>query len=225
MKENLVSIALKYQVAVRISEEDEQTMVFLRKELLEAKTNEKKFEKQAKEAHDLIRSLKTEVNVLKRKLNESVQGELKSNVVHSSRQAKANLKDSVGTHAFALADEEVDVMMNRSKSASFLPNSGGERVRVTPFQQWKIDRFVFTPDTPMASIDHDKHTVDMMAEYATKENTEFFSNMLSRPTKSQLGKMRRIYLSQSLKSPDVTINRLPSMELSKPKTAISSSKK
>lgn len=70
MKESLVAVALRLQVAVKVSQTDEQTTVELRKDCTTARKNALIANKRADAAAEIIQALKIEVSSLKRKLKE-----------------------------------------------------------------------------------------------------------------------------------------------------------
>lgn len=192
MKENLVSIALRFQVAERMAEEDGRTLVSLRKEANEARLNELSAKKQAAEATEIILALRIEVSSLKRAMKE-MQADKSFRGTGSSAGGGGTGQDG-GAKIFAQADQEVEDMFARSARAHILPNTGGDMKQLTSFQQWKIQKFLYSPDTPAASENHDRHTVDMMAEAYTKE-----SLLAMRVTKSRVGKLRSSSSASSLK--------------------------
>ena len=46
-----------------------------------------------------------------------------------------------------------------------LPLTGGDVAAFTPFQQWKVQTFRYTTDTPAGSEHHDYNVVNMVANY------------------------------------------------------------
>jgi hypothetical protein len=65
------------------------------------------------------------------------------------------------------ADQEVDEMMKKGLSIPIPKKTGGNVDEATSFQRWKIQKFLWTPDTPSASENHEMHTVDLLAQAAT----------------------------------------------------------
>lgn len=182
MKEELVAAALRLQVAIKISQDDELTIMSLRREAAAARMNEVSCKKQTSEAVEIIQNLKIEISSLKRKLKESTAQRLEaSNLSSSSEWNEGNV--------FAQADAEVDVMFATAPKIKFHRDHGGDPNKATPFQQWKMEKFIHTADTPAGSLNHDKHTVDMLAEAATKASLYEFSH--SRPIRSSIAKMRK----------------------------------
>ncbi len=186
MKEDLVSVALRFQVAVRISEEDEKTVTSLRREAAEARMNELIAKKQATEATEIVQTLRLEISALKRTLKDAQndnRANHSTNANPSGTSASGGRFDSqppseLGPSLFAQADEEVEQLLATAPKKLFLPNTGGEPSKLTTFQQWKIHKFVFSANTPAGSMNHDKHAVDMMAEAATRESLSHLSASL-----------------------------------------------
>lgn len=84
---------------------------------------------------------------------------------------ECDINNHITTHGiFDKADREVDMLFMTEAKVSLPPNVGGEPYRSTPFQQWKMQKFLYTSDTPNGSIYHDKHSVDMLAEMSTRES-------------------------------------------------------
>lgn len=186
-KEALVSVALRLQVAIKLAKEDEQTLAQLAAEAEESKARELAATKRADEAVTLIRALTIEVNSLKRQLkafeNERTDSKTaQSSVMSLHQQAAMN----------EVADAEVDVMLT---SAPVEPQPVYKDVSevasktATPFDKWKMSHFLFTPDTPAASVNHDKHVVDILMESATRE---LIDDIRSRRTTASLGKMKKL---------------------------------
>lgn len=70
MKESLVAVALRLQVAVKVSQTDEQTTVELRKDCSTARKSALIANKRADAAAEIIQALKIEISSLKRKVKE-----------------------------------------------------------------------------------------------------------------------------------------------------------
>lgn len=159
MQESLVSVALKLQVAIKVSKDDEVTISNLRKASEESRKEALEATKQATAADNIIKSLKLEISSLKRKLKESQQ---------YSHLYASNESDLQGNKNFTeVADAEVDVIMNGTatggqelplhpdlidlldtstrKSRELTKSTTNNKV-VTPFQVWKIQNYIKTPD-------------------------------------------------------------------------------
>ena len=67
-KESLVSVALRLQVAIKVSEEDGHTISSLQQELADARRDAIVSNKQAALAAEMIAQLNLEISTLKRKL-------------------------------------------------------------------------------------------------------------------------------------------------------------
>jgi hypothetical protein len=190
LKESLVSVALRLQVSIRVAQDDEHTIASLRKDALEAKKQSLNAQKQAEVAAEIIQTLKIEISSLRRQLRD----------LHLTRHSPDRGADmpplSAGadvtqSNSFLEADADVERMMAKKPTYQLPPDLGGQPDKATPFQQWKMQEFLWTPDTASASIHHDKHTVDMMSDMATFEALGEFSH-IQKPTRSMLGKSKRI---------------------------------
>jgi hypothetical protein len=143
-------------------------------------------DKQSQAAQDIIAMLKLEINTLKRKLKEG--GHIDDTNRQSSHAAphmasssssssmkgpEAPVESLGGTYQKPTlgmqADNEVDQMISGGLKFAIPKQTGGNIEKASTFQKWKIEQFLYAPDTPAASKDHDLHTVDMLAELATME--------------------------------------------------------
>lgn len=178
IKEQVVAVALRLQVAVKCAQQDEVTTVELRRDASEARLNAAIANKRVEEATEIIQTLKLEISSLKRKVRElQAQDE--------------ELPDVNSASLHTLASVDVDKMtFNLENKVKTLRNTGGHPERATPFQQWKMQKFIFTPDTPAGSGEHDKHTVDMLADAITAETLQNMSRH-QYPSQSSVGKLRR----------------------------------
>jgi hypothetical protein len=68
------------------------------------------------------------------------------------------------------------------------PGTGGRPELATPFDRWKMQQFVYAPDTPGASEFQDKASVDMLVAASTLELRDDYN----KPTKSGIAKMKRV---------------------------------
>lgn len=178
MKEQLVSVALRLQVAVKVAQNDERTTVELRRDCSEAKINAAIANKRADEAAEIIQALKIEISCLKRKVREL-------------QTSDEELPDVSNAALHAIASAEVDKMsFNQANKVKFASNTGGHPERSTAFQQWKMQHFLWTPDTAAASQEHEKHTVDMMADAITAETLKGL-NRFQYPIHSSVGKLKK----------------------------------
>jgi hypothetical protein len=145
MKENLVAAALKLQVAGRIIHEDETTISALRKDAAEAKKQYIIATKKEAEAAELIDALRVEVSLLKRQLREKTD--------------EASSLFATSAASLTISDAEVDQMFARfnrpntrewsgadGSSDNFSPSSRGRPM--TSFQEWKLQKFIWSPDAP-----------------------------------------------------------------------------
>lgn len=183
----MVSVALRLQVAIKLAKEDEQTLAQLAAEAEESKARELAATKRADEAVTLIRALTIEVNSLKRQLkayeNEKADSKAaQSSVMSLHQQAAMN----------EVADAEVDALLSSTPAEAQPVYKDVSEVALksaTPFDKWKMSHFLFTPDTPAASLNHDKHVVDVLMESATQE---LIDDIRTRRTTASLGKMKKL---------------------------------
>ena len=89
-----------------------------------------------------------------------------------------------------------------------LPNIGGDPSSATPFERWKMQQFLYSPDTPAASENHDKQVVDMLTMAATSAYNE--KRSVTRPTKTIIAKM-----TKPLTLPNMTKSSSPSSKSKK----------
>lgn len=230
LQESFVSVALRLQVAIRVAQDDELTILSLRKTAEESYNAAAIAEKQNKQAQDLVQTLRLEISSLKRKLRQAgVTGEDGlGDKGEAGREDPAS--GSPGHHltayetAVIAADKDVDRMMksemtlhsvphyagtskshsntnsNHSSSSSSSSSSalatatsasssssssssvssknslGGAlgsplKHRFTPFEEWKMSKYLSTPDMPIVSANsQDVRMVDRLADYATAKS-------------------------------------------------------
>jgi len=170
-KESLISVALRMQVAIKVAEEDEATIAQLQAQATESRTKEILANRMAQEAAEMVTSLNFEINLLKRKLK----------IAEGDRNGspQGNQNDSVQQMSHAMADDEVDNMMGTIRPE-----------QAVTFDRWKMDQFLFAPDTPAASEQHDKQVVQMLLNATTQDFHDTFTKP-TKPTKSGIAKMRR----------------------------------
>lgn len=126
----------------------------------------------------MVGSLNYEINLLRRKLKIS-EGE---------KSAATNAHENYQM-SYAAADAEVDQMLSDTGS-SFAATKFVDRqqeLSATPFEKWKMNQFLFSPDTPAASEEHDKAVVQMLLEASAAQ----FDDDFRKPTKSGIAKMKR----------------------------------
>ncbi len=164
MKEDLVSVALRMQVSNQMTSLDNRTIEVLRNEVTEARRDAVIANKQFAEAADAIVGLKREIQSLKRKVKE-IQTEKPSDDRSTFSMPKdisgAPMGFSGSSNFGNEADGEVDKLMSTKIKVS-LPNGIATSSKTTTFQEWKMQQFLFAPDTPAASINHDKAVVDLL---------------------------------------------------------------
>jgi hypothetical protein len=177
LKEDLVSVALRLQVANQMSALDNYTVGILRNEVTEARRDALIATKQFGEATDAILGLKREIQSLKRKMKEIVTPGEQPDAVQNENFSLPKGADG-GTAGSAMgfggassfgevADSDVDKMMSQ-KIKIPLPNGISTSSKTTTFQEWKMQQFLYAPDTPAASMNHDKAVVDLMFDAASK---------------------------------------------------------
>ena len=193
MKEDLVSVALRLQVATQLAEVDNQTISTLRHEVTTARKEAFIANKQFSEATDAIVGLKREISSLKRKLKEIQMQQLDDDdkpltvaipdeVLNGGAMlgASAGIADS--------ADTEVNRMMGKKLKIP-LPNGVSTSAKTTTFQEWKMQQFLYAPDTLAGSKNHDKTAVDLMNK-AASEKSFSTGNVFERSTRSISAKQR-----------------------------------
>ncbi len=147
------------------------------------------------EAHEMILSLNLEINTLKRKLKlqESERG---TNTFSTTNSNAAN--NEVFNRMNQHADDEVDQLMGADMNIPVLPGTGGRPDLATPFDRWKMQQFVYAPNTPAASEAHDKAVVDMLLAASTMQLQDDYA----KPTKSGIAKMKRLVSLTKLRVAD-----------------------
>jgi hypothetical protein len=155
LKESLVANALKLQVATKLVQCDETTIQYLRRDLEEAKKTICVSSQKETAANDLVQALRLEIIQLKRRLKED----------HDQHQ-----HTHVATGSIAMvqheADNQVKRMMN-SRGILFNVQEGNEdallvseKDKPTHFQEWKMKKFLWSPDAPGGSLDRDDQVVE-----------------------------------------------------------------
>lgn len=176
----MISVALRLQVAIKVSAEDELTIATLQQQAAESKTKEILANRNAQEAAEMVGSLNFEINQLRRKLKISEA---------EKPGATGNNANEVYQMSYAAADAEVDQMLSEN-TGSFPATKFVDRqqeLSATPFEKWKMNHFLFSPDTPAASEEHDKAVVQMLLEASAAQ----FHDDFRKPTKSGIAKMKR----------------------------------
>ena len=169
-----MSTALRLHVAIKVTQDDETTIVALRKDAEDARREAFEAKAQANEANGIIQSLRLEICSLKRKLKDVNFGSSNNNNnVRGNARTKGNGNDddldslSINmteeqAEIFSrTADSEVDDMMATFEQAMMLaPKRFGDKSRknsnkddtdVMPFQQWKMEKFIYTAEMPRVS--------------------------------------------------------------------------
>jgi len=186
VKECLVATALKLQVASKALENDEITIKNLRKDLMESQKISHEAVSKQEIATDLIQALRLEIIQLNRRMKDQQSGD---DVTHSIPQSTI----------YQEADNEVERMMLK-KGIHFQQSDGldtdhgkhkkqdpiGDN-RPTDFQEWKMKKFLWAPDTPGGSVHHDPEVVSEMLHAAL--HPEEGTGIL-RKSKSSIAKQR-----------------------------------
>ena len=168
MKEDIVSLNLRTQVANQMHELDNTTIGVLRNEVTEARRDALIATKQFGEATDAIVGLKREIQSLKRKVKDIQIEKQEDELFTMPKDAGASAMGFGGTSNFGeSADGEVNSMM-KQKIKIPLPNGISTSAKTTTFQEWKMQQFLYAPDTPAASMNHDKAVVDLMFAAASQ---------------------------------------------------------
>eukprot|EP00602_Paraphysomonas_sp_CaronLab_P008294 CAMPEP_0185023018 /NCGR_PEP_ID=MMETSP1103-20130426/5723_1 /TAXON_ID=36769 /ORGANISM="Paraphysomonas bandaiensis, Strain Caron Lab Isolate" /LENGTH=274 /DNA_ID=CAMNT_0027555395 /DNA_START=22 /DNA_END=842 /DNA_ORIENTATION=- len=181
LKENLVSTALKLQVASKAVECDETAIKYLRRDLEEARKAAHVSAQKEEVANDLIQSLRLEIIQLKRRLRDE-------NDTNSPPHA------FVGSQASVYQDADNQVMKMMSKRGVVVDSTYEdicavkEKDRPTHFQEWKMKQFVWAPDTPGASINRDEQAVEELL-HAVMHPPDGVGIM--KPNKATITKQRR----------------------------------
>jgi hypothetical protein len=134
---------------------DETTIQHLRKDLEEARKTLSVSSQKEEAANDIIQSLRLEILQLKRRLRED--------------QEASNPHSHIGASLASVhleADNQVKRMMNkrgvRLEAESIRdPNIIQDKDRPTNFQEWKMKKFLWAPDTPGGSMHHDEQVISI----------------------------------------------------------------
>ena len=127
-KDSLVNVALRLQVAIKITQEDEATIAQLQNETTELRTNAIVSRKQADEASELAGALNIQILTLKRKIKA-----LEENKAASTPKPND------------LADMEVDAMLGEGLEMYEIPPNtakGLDMLSPSPFERWKMQEVI-----------------------------------------------------------------------------------
>lgn len=129
----------KLQVASSAIKCDETTILYLRRDLQESRKQASIAAEREKAATELIQSLRLEVLHLKHRLQES--DDIQQQAFTGSQYA-----------VFNDADRQVNSMMQRrGVKTTEMESMVKEKDRLTHFQEWKMKKFLWAPDTPGGS--------------------------------------------------------------------------
>jgi len=212
MKESLISVALRLQVSREVNKMDETTIFELRKEIADARQSALSANKQFTEAADVITSLKREINSLKRQIKDvrnvdltdpNAAPRITAPVSSSSPPQQKGQGATInlgGQSAFGMqADAEVDkLMMQPLYKPPLGPNGKPLKSPLkdtqTPFQDWKMQQYLYAPDTLEGSRNHDPLVVQLLhaaaAQAATGGAGAATGSLFDRTTKSIIAKTR-----------------------------------
>ena len=161
----------------------------LRKETEEARIGMLTAKKQSIAAADIIDNLRLEVSSLRRKMKD-VTADGKPLLPSANYSTSTSTNYNLGVSA----DLEVDEWMKKGLSVQLPKKTGGNVDEATSFQRWKIQKFLWTPDTPAASENHEIHTVNLLASAATSASLKALA-AIEKPTKGGIGKMKSLRTS------------------------------
>ena len=159
IQQSFIEVSLKLQVAIKISEDDESTISFLRKEAADARIDALNAKKQAEEASNTIKDLKMEINILKKKLKDQPShhsnnhsNSHESNHHHSNHNNhNNNTNNTNNTNTISnrnendmanlaiQADKEVDNLMH---NYDHMPGMSIALPGMTPFKTWKMQQYL-----------------------------------------------------------------------------------
>ena len=140
----MVAVALRLQVAIKVTQEDEFTISILQREIAEARSNAILSNRQASVAAETISSLNLEISSLKRRLRAIEKVLSQDNMLHLISIClliKMQERISQAPNPNFLADAEVDALMAQDLlRISTPPDIGGKPALATPFERWKIEQ-------------------------------------------------------------------------------------
>ena len=159
-----MTTSLKLQVANKALENDEITIKNLRKDLIEAQKKSEEAMSKQEIAADLIQALRLEIIQLNRRMKDQMNSE---DVTHSIPQSAI----------FQEADNQVERMMCK-KGIQFQPSATPMDTNIkvtrfkeprgvnrpTDFQEWKMKKFLWAPDTPAGSENYDSEIVSELLQ-------------------------------------------------------------
>jgi hypothetical protein len=193
-KEALISVALRLQVAIKVAQEDELTMSSLLSQAEAAKAKEIIATKKVDEATETINALSIEVNSLKRKLRIYESAEKSGGGGVDGKGDKSIAGSLVQQHNTfnTLADSEIDYLFDFTADfRSQIPNYIDPTIAksATPFDRWKMNEFLYAPNTPAGSKAHDSHVLQMLLQSSMGAVSP---EKITRPTKASIARSKRI---------------------------------
>lgn len=213
LKESLMVTALKLQVSTQVVQCDATTIQYLRKDLEEAKKSLNVSTQKEIAANDLIQSLRLEIIQLKRRLKEDHDANQHSHVTTGSiavihQEADNQVKKMMSKRGVMLNVEEGNEMM--------LINNDKEKT--THFQEWKMKKFLWAPDTPGGSVNRD----DQVVEELLRATMSSFESGVMKTNKITVAK-RRPGTTSKLNSSNKRNIILPGLNTNQDNTYLSSS--
>jgi len=171
LQQSFVEVSLRLQVAIKISEDDESTISFLRKEAADARIDALNAKKQAEEASNTIKDLKMEINILKKKLKDQPSHHSSSHHHHNNNTAtnsntvnntSHNREENELSNLAVKADKEVDNLMH---NYDHMPGMSIALPGMTPFKTWKMQQFLASAE----NNDDDNETIntEKVTKFAT----------------------------------------------------------
>jgi hypothetical protein len=199
-------------VAAKALENDEITIKHLRKDLLEAQQKSEEAASKQVIAADLIQALRLEIMQLNRRMKDQMSTE---DVTHSIPQSAI----------YQEADNQVEQMMFKKgiqfKSSSIMgpPDLQVKHVqeplgvnRPSDFQEWKMKKFLWAPDTPAGSENHDTAVVSelLQATFHPPDGTGILRKNTSTIAKQRIHGFK--YSEDQIKSPKSKTKTLPTVK-------------
>lgn len=219
-----MSVALRLQVQAKVSQGDEFTISQLQNEVAMAKAEAIAAKKQGNEAAEIITSLNLEISSLKRRVKEREKSDSAANKDANNPLNPLNMQDAAdeevdemmrrGVHGapFGMAlqeDSDAKVALNRDIYTRRVKDNTIDRVISTPFQRWKMEQFLFVPDSAVdTAFDEQVKLEELLADATAELTSENFVNK----RKKKLSALSKTVHGSS-QSRGSTANSLPKMNL------------
>ena len=206
-----MATTLKLQVATIALDNDEKTIKDLRKDLVASQQKSEEAKSKQIIASDLIQALRLEIMQLNRRMKDQKSGD---DVTHSIPQSAI----------FQEADNQVELLMLK-KGIQFQPSTPvapsavkikeplGEN-RPSDFQEWKMKKFLWAPDTPAGSENHDEGVVSelLQATLHPPEGTGILRKNTSSIAKQRIHGFKYSEEQHKTQKKNVTTKTLPSVK-------------